>query len=64
MQPWGLLGEDLGKVRAEDRRRKERASWHDLDRPRFRVALGRRLVVAGARLMGAPADAILSKLEA
>ena len=62
MQPFGLLGEDLGRVRAEDARRKARASWRSNDRPRWRVAVGRRLVGAGARLMGAPAATILSKL--
>ncbi len=65
MLPRGFLGlgEDLVRARQDDLRRAvaARRSW-DQDHPRWRVRLGARLVRTGARLMGAPATAMVSRI--
>jgi hypothetical protein len=53
MVPYGLLGEDLLRVLDADRRRKLQSQFRQSQTPsRLRVAVGRRLVVVGARLAG------------
>jgi hypothetical protein len=53
MVPYGLMGEDLLRVLDADRRRKLQAQFQrSAGPPRWRVALGGRLVVVGARLAG------------
>ncbi len=64
MQPFGYFGEEMSRMRSDELARKvEVQRSFRRDWPRWRVVLGRRMVRAGARVMGEPAGAILGRLR-
>jgi hypothetical protein len=53
MMPYGLMGDDLLRILDGDRRQRLQSEFRkNVAPPRWRVALGGRLVVIGARLAG------------
>jgi len=62
MVPYGLKGEDLLRVLDADRRRRLQQQFHKHEvTPRWRTALGARLVVTGAKLARIPSPGSLTK---